>query len=285
MADITDIEFSLLRTYLKEASGIDIPETKRYLFLTRLGAFMEAQKCVTFSELHARLTTAQDNTLKLSFIQEMTIHESSFFRDTYPFTILEKHLLTTLADTRCANASYLPPRIRIFSSGCSLGQEPYSIAMTIKAWLETYKKFKLENITILAGDISEKILTKARQGYYTDMEMGSKIPPSYLKKYFTKEKGGFRVSDEIKSMVRFTALNLSESFLHLGKFDIVFCRNVIIYFPIPLKQKILRQFHELIQSDGALFIGSSETLYELSTDFNTIEKPEGRYYVPHKKNA
>ncbi len=282
MIEITDTEFALLRSFLKEASGIDVPDSKRYLFLTRLGNFMESQKCASFSELHTRLSVARDDSLKRSFIQEMTIHESSFFRDTYPFVILQKHLLPALAAKRRETSSLLAPRIRIFSAGCSLGQEPYTIAMTVKTWLESYREFKLENITILAGDISDKILAKAKKGSYTDMEMGNKIPAEYLKRFFIKEPNGYRVCDEIKSLVRFTTLNLSELFLNLGKFDIVFCRNVVIYFPIPLKQKIFKQFHQLIPSDGALFLGSTESLYRISNDFETIEKPEGRYYSPKK---
>ena len=283
MTEITDTEFSLLRKFLMDASGIDVPETKRYLFLTRLNEFMETRKCSTFSELFTRLTTARDDTLKRSFIQEMTIHESSFFRDTYPFDIMQKNLLSALAETRRTTASLLPPRIRIFSAGCSLGQEPYSIAMVVKSWLETYKLFKSENVTILAGDISEKILAKARKGSFTEMEMGNKIPPDYVKRYCIKEDHGYRVCDDIKNLVRFTTLNLSETFLNLGKFDIIFCRNVVIYFPIPLKQKIFKQFYQMLQPDGALFLGSSESLYKLSNDYNSIDSPYGMYFAPIKK--
>jgi chemotaxis protein methyltransferase CheR len=279
MNKITDTEFSLLRTFLHKVSGIDVPESKKYLFLTRLGDFLQEHKCSSFTDLHTRLTTARDDQLQRKFIASMTIHESSFFRDTYPFDILTKQLLPALAENRTQSSTLLPPRIRILSAGCSLGQEPYSIAMCVKNWLKSNKTFSPENITVLAADISEKILAKARTGFYTDMECGSKVPAEY-RCFLTKAPNGWNVTDEIKTMVRFTPLNLAESFTHIGKFDIIFCRNVIIYFPIDLKRKILQQFRQLVPPDGALFLGSSESVYMLSDDFQTVETAHGRYFAP-----
>jgi chemotaxis protein methyltransferase CheR len=284
MPEITSIEFNLLKKYLREVSGIDVPDEKRYLFTTRLAEFLEEKKLSGFSELYTRLTTGKSSELQREFVQCMTTHESSFFRDVRPFTLLTERLLPELAARRIAEAKYLPPRIRILSAGCSLGQEPYSIAMCVAEWLSTQERLVKDDVTIVAADISQKVLCRAALGRYTDMEIGRSIPQQMRVRYVKKVNADvFEVAEVIRSMVRFCEHNLSKPFTGMGKFDLIFCRNVIIYFPLDLKKKILHQFSRQLNADGCLIMGSSETIYNLSDDFAIKQHDGMSCYVPLKR--
>jgi chemotaxis protein methyltransferase CheR len=283
MPGITSIEFGLLKKYLAEISGIEIPEEKKYLFTTRLTDFMKTKKISGFSELYSHLLTGKEPELTREFVQCMTTHESSFFRDSRPFTVLTKKLLPEVAGLRSAASKYLAPRIRILSAGCSLGQEPYTIAMCVADWLATQNKFTREDVAIVAIDISRKVLERAFEGKYSELEMGKAVPDCLQAKYFKKiGQDLFEVVAGIRSMVKFSEHNLSQSFTGMGKFDIVFCRNVIIYFPLELKQKILNRFSRLLNPGGILFLGASETTYNLSNDFAIKHSDGTSYYVPQK---
>ena len=282
MKEITSIEFNLLKDYLFKISGIEVPPNKRYLFNTRLIKLLEEEGFKSFSGFYTNLSANNDTVLQRKLVQAMTTHESSFFRDKHPYAALEKALLPGISKQRISEATFLAPRIRIFSAGCSLGQEPYSIAIYVKKWLAKQDVFTKNDVTILAGDISEKILTRAKRGIYTEKEIGNNFTAAVKKEFFTRHSSQWKINDEIKQMVRFTELNLSEPFHHLGKFDIIFCRNVIIYFPIDLKRKILKQFHSQLNSGGALIMGTSESLYNLSKDFSVQQAFDSTYYTPNK---
>ncbi len=282
MMDINDTEFTLLKNYLTELSGIDIPSNKRYLFKTRLTQFLTQNGFVGFSDLYNRLTTSKNIELQKKFIQSMTTHESSFFRDKHPFRLLQEGLLNKMIEERIQSARYLEPRLNILSAGCSNGQEPYSIAMILRHWLDSQTRIADSQITLVGADISQVALARARQASYTDLEVGKFVSPEFRHKYFKRVKGKLEVTDDIKKLVRFTELNLSESFIHIGKFDIIFCRNVIIYFPIELKKKILESFHRILNPEGVLFMGASESLYNLSDKFKNVTECGSTYYVPIK---
>lgn len=281
MLTISEIEFGLLRKLLLELSGIEVPESKKYLFTSRLGEFIHDHGFSGFSELYNRINGGRETEIVKQFVQSMTTHESSFFRDIRPFTCLSDTVLPAVAAAARAKAKFLPPRIRIFSAGCSHGQETYSIAMCVREWLATQNELTGNNITILGGDISEKALQRARDGTYLNIEIGTTIPPSLRLKYFTPgDTYHAIVNDEIKKMVEFRQINLSEQLAALGKFDIIFCRNVIIYFTLELKKTIFRRFHAMLHDHGALFLGASESVFCLTDHFKICNAPTGVYYVP-----
>ena len=280
MVELSDIEFNLLKKYLSGICGIEVPTEKQYLFRTRLSNFLMDQEIKNFSVFYNRLTTSDDNELQRRLVQAMTTHESSFFRDGHPFDVLLHKLLPAIAERRIAEARYLPPRIRILSSGCSLGQEPYSIAMCVKEWLKTQDRFTPNEISILGADVSEKILARAAKGTYTDLEIGKSLPNRFRLQHFTQRGSKWVLSDEIRRMVSFAELNLVETFQYIGKFDIIFCRNVFIYFSTELTQNILAQFHTMLRPGGALILGASESLYKISDQFKAVHEGQGTYYVP-----
>ena len=161
-----------------------------------------------------------------------------------------------------------------------MGQEPYSIAMCVREWLETQDHFQAADTVIHAVDISNRIIQRARKAEYSDKELGTSLPGEYKMKYFVRNADKWNVAKGIRSMVRFTVLNMSEPFEHIGKLDIIFCRNVIIYFPLELKTKILQNFHSMLNSGGALIMGSSENLYNLSKSFESAQYGKTMYYTP-----
>ncbi|MBN1758354.1 MAG: protein-glutamate O-methyltransferase CheR [Chitinispirillaceae bacterium] len=281
MKEISTIEFELLKKLLFRISGIDIQENKRYLFTTRLGEYLEEKGYSGFSEFYNRLTSGKEPELQREFVQAMTTHESSFFRDSRPFTLLTKHLLPEIADSSRENARLLRPHLRILSAGCSLGQETYTIAMCVRSWLDTQQDFTEKDITVLGIDISRRVLERARRGTYTRNEIGMAVPVAIFDKLFNKESDGtFTVVEPVRTMVRFQEHNLVEPITALGKFDILFCRNVIIYFPVDLQKKILDHFHRQLNRYGALIMGASETTYNLCDSFEVVSLGNTAYFKP-----
>ena len=256
-------------------------ENKRYLFTTRLGEYLKENGYSGFSEFYTRLTSGKEPQLQREFIQAMTTHESSFFRDVRPFSLLKNHLLPETARNCRENARYLRPHLRILSAGCSSGQETYTIAMVVRTWLETQTDFTDQDVTIIGIDISKRILDHARRGTYTRQEIGLTVPVATFNRYFIKQQDGiFTVADPIRAMVRFQEHNLIEPVTPLGKFDIIFCRNVIIYFPVDLQKKILRHFSGQLNRYGALIMGASETTYNLCDAFESVQAEDSVYFRP-----
>lgn len=282
MIQLSDMEYRLLRSYIRDHCGIDILPNKRYLFTTRLGEFLEREGLDSYGALYRRLTENGDTTLRRHLIQAITTHESSFFRDWHPFDVFMRKILPAVAAEHVARRSESTP-IRILSCGCSAGQETYSIAVCVKEWCQTQTRFKPDGFSIVGVDIAEPVLEEARIGEYTKTGLGRFLPASYLRKYFNREGDKWRVEDDIRNMVRFTRLNLAERFVYVGPFDIIFCRNVIIYFPTEIKSQVLEQFHRLLPTWGYLIMGASESLIGMTPDFRAVHDGTTTYYVPIQK--
>jgi len=280
MVGINDNEFGLLRSYLSSICGIEVPPEKRYLFETRLRSFLCRKEPRSFSQLYASLMRDENKLLQREFLEAMTTHESSFFRDAHPFDLFQQELLPRIAKRRVAEARYLPARIRVLSAGCSAGQEPYSIAMCIHEWLETQDDLGLSDVFLVGADVSPRALAKAGEGVYDDNEVGKFIPHRFRSKHLTRHGNQWRVSDDVRAMVNFTEINLAEPFAYIGRFDIIFCRNVIIYFSIDLKQRTLSQFRQTLNPGGALLLGASESVYTLSDEFTIVHDGQTTYYTP-----
>ena len=278
MVELSNLEFNLLQGYLRNISGIDVPEEKRYLFQTRLSEFLEEENCRSFSELYCLLTKGERG-LQRRLIQAMTNHESCFFRDGPPFENLVRRLLPEAAARRNGQ-SQVPFPIRILSAGCASGQEPYSIAMCVRDWLEGQPGLRADQVVIHAIDVSQRILARAAQGRYTDQEVGKFINDRQRKRYFVRKGDHWEVCEQIRRCIGFSEMNLSEPFGYIGKFDVIFCRNVIIYFNLEQRQKIVNSFLGLLHRGGALVLGASESLYAVSNAFTAVHDGPTMYYVP-----
>ncbi len=250
---ITNREFTLLRDLVHKMSGIDNKRLKKEIFVTRLQKRLKAHKLESFSKYYE---LAVSNGPELSiFIDLVSTHTTNFFREPQHFEFIKKVLIPKLV----AESSR---RIRIWSAGCSSGEEPYSIAIAIRQALEASGCPDLWDIKIVASDISTGVLKTATAGIYDGRELSS-IDPELLKRYFLKGTGKYRgyysVKDEIKEMVAFKQINLFDEYPHKGLFDMVFCRNVTIYFDEDKQRQVVNSLLAYIKPDGHFFCGHSES--------------------------
>lgn len=252
-------DFAFLRRILKERSGLALSADKEYLLTTRLKPIIEDHRLKDLADLVARLREGRAGDLVDQVVDAMTTNESLFFRDLQPFEALTEMMLPKLLAGR-------PQRvIRIWSAAASTGQEPYSIAIMLE---ENAGRFGHCQIEILGTDLSRAALRRARMGEYTAFEVGRGMPPHYLQRYFHKTTRNHHViSPKVRARVKFECRNLLETFTDLGTFDIVFCRNVLIYFDRPTKTKVLERIAKVLSPDGFLVLGGPETTLGLTNLF------------------
>ncbi len=278
MIGITDDEFSQLKDYLHRACGIDVPPAKRYLFETRLSGFLDGLGCKDFSEFYERLMGPSGAVLDKGLIEAMTTNETSFFRDGHPFEMLERELLPELAQRRREEIGD-EARLRFLSAGCSTGEEPYSIAMVLSDWLESQEELTRDDVSVLAVDVSRSVLDHARAAVYAKERVGKDLPARFFRRHLEEADGGYRVVQEVRTLVSFAELSLSTGFEFLGMFDVIFCRNVVIYFSPELRQRILRGFHRMLLPGGALVLGASESTYGITGAFSAVHAGRSTWYV------
>ncbi len=264
-------EFTFLCDFLMKRSGLVLNEGKRYLVESRLVTVTQRFEIKNVAELVRELTAGRNDALATAVVEEMTTNETSFFRDAAPFEELRQTLLPKMLESR-------RPRhvLRIWSAAASTGQEVYSIVMTL---LENIPDIRSWRIEIIATDIAEKILERARSGIYSQLEVQRGMPPHLLARYFDTHPQGFQVKADLRRMVSFQQLNLLDSFLRLGSFDIVFCRNVLIYFDALAKADILNRIAKQLVPDGYLILGAAETVLGLTTTFDRDPKCKSPVYV------
>ncbi|MGK0526127.1 MAG: chemotaxis protein methyltransferase CheR [Pseudomonadales bacterium] len=270
-AEITPQEYEAFKTFLQDACGILLGENKQYLVKSRLRRILEENGLNSLGELLERLKKPGRASLKEVVIDAMTTNETLWFRDNHPFRILQDKLLPELA----ARSSVAP--LRIWSAACSTGQEPYSAGMTVDEF-RRQKPGKLRDVKITATDISKSVLEVARRGEYEMIAIGRGLSPERQKQFFTPSaSGGWQIRPQIKSMVEFKELNLLERYM-LGKFDIVMCRNVLIYFSADLKKDILTRIHATLNPGGYLILGASESLNGLPNLYEMVQCQPGIIY-------
>ncbi len=258
MIKITPDEIKLLSKYIYDISGISLDQTKTYLFETRLGPLLEEDGLASYAELYHKACSDSRKTLETRIINAISTNETLFFRDKGPFEVLQHKVLPDLIDARSAKSSgLLPTPIRIWSAACSTGQEIYSIAIILKELLPDMSKY---NIRLLGTDISDAAIAQASRGEYGKFEIERGLPPDKLRKYFSSNGGGWSIKDEIRAMATFRKLNLMLPFRALGKFDIIFCRNVAIYFNPEDRKNLFDRIADSLEPDGVLIIGSTESL-------------------------
>jgi len=274
---ITLTEFKLLRDYLEERSGICLNEDKAYLLENRLTTVMESYKCKDFSEFYYILKGAQHEELDNKLIDIMTTNETLWFRDIHPYAILKEKVLPSFVQ---AVKDGKKDSIKIWSAASSTGQEPYSIAITVRDFCMGQNIIKKEMVHILGTDISDSCIEKARSGIYDSIAMSRGISQEQLNRYFMKESANsYSINQEIKSMVKFQKFNLQDNPIILEPhFDLVFMRYVAIYFSDEFKKGLYSRLARILSPNGFLIIGAVETLRGLSEAFDMMSHAGGLYY-------
>ena len=267
-----NLEFADFCKYLEEVSGITIASGKSYLVSARIRQIMVDHDFTTLTQLLHRLR-GHDHKLKKEVVDAMTTNETFWFRDGYPFDYFFNHLLP-LWNT---DETYRFRPIRVWSAACSSGQEPYSLAILLE-------EFKVNNgnakqVDIVATDLSSQILEQAKAGDYDYLSIGRGLSKERLDRFFsTSCQKHWLVKPDLSRHVQFKELNLLDSFASLGKFDIIFCRNVLIYFSKETKIDILTRMHQALNPGGYLCLGSSEGLGDATSLFNMINCQPGLIY-------
>lgn len=254
---ITTEDYSYLSALLRTKSGLALGSGKEYLLESRLPPVAKAYGFASVNELVAILRAGPHQELIKAVCDAMTTGETFFFRDTVPFDLLRATILPELAG-RCRRAGRA---LRIWSAAASTGQEAYSIAMLLA---EMGVQLSGVRIDVVATDFASHALNRARRGLFTQIEIQRGLPERYLRQFFIKTPDGYRLADDIRRRVAFRELNLLESFRSLGQFDVILCRNVLIYFDSPTKKDVLDRLSSALTPGGYLFLGATETAFGLT---------------------
>ncbi|MGD9366334.1 MAG: protein-glutamate O-methyltransferase CheR [Desulfobacteraceae bacterium] len=247
-------EIQLFAKYIYSLTGIHIEASKAYLIETRLGRLLEAERCESYSEFYHKAKTDGLKALEKKIIDAITTNETLFFRDTNPFELLKHKILPEVIDRQASKSMGIP--IRIWSTACSTGQEVYSIAIVIKELLGNTKV----NVKLTGTDLSDAVIQQASYGSYNKFEIERGLPQASLQRYFKAEGANWKIKDELRAMATFRKFNLMDPFSAMGKFDIIFCRNVAIYFTLEDRMKLFNKIADVLEPDGFLIIGSTESL-------------------------
>ena len=256
--------FDFLCRTVYQDSGIVLDESKGYLLEARLLPVVKSEGATSLDDLCRLIRATGGERLRHKVVEAMTTNETLFFRDVTPFESLQKELIPKLVER---TAGQHP--VRFWSAACSSGQEAYSLAMM---WLEM--GLRPSQIELLGTDLSDEILEKARKGRFMQLEVNRGLPAKYLVKYFTRHGMEWEIKPEVRQMVRWAKLNLMVSWPALGQFDVVLCRNVLIYFDMETKRDILSKIRKHVRPEGYLILGSSETTLNLDDQF--IRRQVGR---------
>ena len=264
LATITPLEVDVLGRYIYGLCGILVDQSKAYLLESRLGPLLEEFQCRNYCELYARAQRDASRHIPQRIIDAISTKETSFFRDQTPFDLLKFKLLPDYFDRVRGTANGTVPRLSLWSAACSTGQEVYSIAMTLQ---ELPSDFGPYRSTILGTDISATALAQASDGCYNKVEMARGLSPDRITRYFQAVGSQCRVKDELRALVSFRKLNLLESFAALRTFDIIFCRNVAIYFSQADRTRLFERLAQHLHPAGALLIGTTESLQGITTRY------------------
>ena len=264
---MTPLDYEFLRKFLKERSGLDLSSDKQYLVESRLLPLARRFGLSGITELVGKIKTGSD-TLTTEVVEAMTTNETFFFRDKIPFDNLRETILPDLLRARASRRS-----LRIWSAASSTGQEPYSIAMCLKA-CAALAGWRIE---IIATDISQAVLEKARAGIFSQFEVQRGLPIQMLVKHFTQVGDLWQLNADIRAMVQHRQLNLLQDFSHLGTFDAIFCRNVLIYFDPDTKSAIFDRLAKVLEPDGILTLGAAESVVGISDAFKPYPEKRGLY--------
>ncbi len=265
---MTSLDYDFLRKCVKERSGLVLSADKQYLVESRLLPVARKAGLGSLGGLVAALKRGND-ALMTTVVEAMMTNESFFFRDKLPFENFRSTVLPALTAARRSSRA-----IRIWCAAAATGQEPYSLAMLLK---EMQRDLAGWRIDVIATDLSNEVLEKARQGIYSQFEVQRGLPIQLLIKYFTQIGDMWQIAPDIRSMVKYQQLNLLSDFSHLGMFDLIFCRNVLIYFDQETKINLLDRLARVIAGDGYLVLGAAETVVGLTETFKVVTEARGLY--------
>jgi chemotaxis protein methyltransferase CheR len=271
---LSSASFEFVRTTLRERSGHDLEDDKAYLVETRLLPVARRHGFSSVEALVLRLRGRRQEKLLGELVEAMTINETFFFRDGHPFDVLREVVLPELIQQRAQVR-----RLNIWSAACSSGQEAYSVAILLH---RDFPALAGWNIRLIASDLSAAMLERGRRGRYSQLEVSRGLSPELLKDYFQEHEGTWQIRDDIRRLVDFQAINLSGPWPELPLFDLVLLRNVLIYFDVATKQRILGRIHNLLQPDGYLLLGGAETTHNLDTDFTPVPFGPSSLYRPRQ---
>jgi chemotaxis protein methyltransferase CheR len=263
------LDYEYLRRLLRERSGLVLSADKQYLVESRLTPVARKAGLAELGALVQRLRGPNSEALATQVVEAMTTNESFFFRDRIPF---EHFRETIMPELLAAQASRR--RLRIWCAAASTGQEPYSLAMLLK---EMGNRISGWHVEIIATDICSEVLERARSGIYSQFEVQRGLPIALLLKYFTQIGDSWQIAPGLRAMVQFRQLNLIGDFAHLGVFDVVFCRNVLLYFDQETKSRVLDRLARVMDRDGYLVLGAAETVVGLTECFKPIADHRGLY--------
>ncbi len=266
---MTGADFAFIAALLKERSGLIITPDKLYLLETRLAFLLREHSLAGLPALADLLRQPGAQALRDRVVDAMTTNETSFFRDSHPFDTLRKSVIPGLIERRAAARA-----LRIWSAACSTGQEPYSLAMMLKDHFPILGGWTLE---IVATDISPSVLERAREGIYSTFEVQRGMPIQLLIKHFDQIGEQWQIKRELRKAIQFRAANLLDDQASLGQFDIVLCRNVLIYFDQPTKTRILTAISRRLAADGTLLLGGAESVFGLCDAFAAVAGLKGVY--------
>ncbi len=276
---VTPAEFKVFTQYIFEISGIALDVGKEYLLETRLHPLLAKYSCQSYSELMKKSKLDFKKEIENHIIDAISTNETYFFRDKSPFQMLQHKIIPDLIDKRAGNRIG-KPTLRLWSAANSTGQEIYSIAMTLLEMGVTPKDY---NIKLFGTDISDAAIAQASYGIYNKFEVARGLDPIRLKKYFDPVDDKYKIKDELRAMVQFKKMNLMKPFMGIGKFDIVLCRNVMIYFTKEDRRNIYTNIANTLAPDGYLLIGSTESLVN-DTDLFSSSKYLNSVFYQLKKH-
>ncbi|HYH21761.1 MAG TPA: protein-glutamate O-methyltransferase [Azospirillum sp.] len=262
-------DFDMFATLLKQRSGLVLTKDKAYLLESRLMPVARKWNMKGLDELAATVRTRKDEALLRDITEAMTTNESSFFRDQKPFDQFKQIVLPRLLEARASKR-----QIRIWSAACSSGQEAYSLAMLLN---EDAAKVAGWRIEIIGTDISAEMVERAKAGVYTQFEVQRGLPIQMLVRHFKQQGDKWQINPNLRQMVSFREWNLLGDLGALGQFDVVFCRNVLIYFDQPTKAKVLDGIARLMPQDGVLYLGGAETVLGITDRFKPVDGQRGLY--------
>ena len=265
---MTPADYEFLRGLLKERSGLDLAVDKQYLVESRLVPLARRAGLAGIPELVQKMKSGAE-ALITDVVEAMTTNETFFFRDRLPFDHLTDTILPALLSARASRRS-----LRIWSAACSTGQEPYSIAMCLRERAAQLAGWRIE---IVATDLSQEVLEKSKAGVYSQFEVQRGLPIQLLVKYFTQNGDLWQINSDIRAMVAYRQLNLLQDFSHLGKFDVIFCRNVLIYFDQQTKLSMFERLAKMMEPDGMLMLGAAETVVGMTDAFKPHPDRRGLY--------
>ena len=272
MTDSPSSDYELFRTFLQSAAGILLGDSKQYLVTSRLSKLMATHNINSLGELVKRLQNFSERSLKEAVIDAMTTNETLWFRDSHPFNIFKSRLLPELQKTAVG-------KVRVWSAACSSGQEPFSLSMMVDEYRSANMGVLKLPVEIVATDLSRAMLDVCSRGEYDRLSLGRGLSDERLRRFFEPlDQGVWRVKSEVRNRVRFQYLNLKDSFASMGRFDVIFCRNVLIYFSVELKADILKRMHAALRPGGYLVLGASEGLSSMSDYYEMVQCNPGIIY-------